>query len=386
MNVPIYETLYKINKNGQISSWHIEIIPSNDGQMYTVVTKHGLIDGKQNVHEHAITEGKAKKTVLEQATQFANRKWTDKKDKELFTTDPSPHSLSNSLSHSLSHNSSMSVRPMLAKTWTFPVSFPFPAYVQIKYDGLRCISRLKEGAAYMESRTGSPFIHFLQLKDEITQLLSQHGLILDGELFTDQIPFEEINGLCRLKTVPKDMAPLLNKIEYHIYDCIDTARPQLGFEERMRLLENIFSASPTVMLCKRVNTYPVTNANEVKTFHDRFVQQGHEGVMIRTKEGPYEINKRSAHLQKYKEFDEDEFEIVGFHEGTGDEQGLVLWNCITKDGKPFSVRPKGTFVLRRQLFLDAGQHVGKQLTVKYQGLSEDGVPRFPVGKDIREHY
>ena len=366
-----FPPLYKVNKNGALSTWSISIETHPD--KCRVISSHGLMDGKQNVHIHDIEKGKASRTMMEQATQFAKRKWTDKKDKDLFTTDPS-------------HNPSMITRPMLAKTWTSPVSFPFPAYVQIKYDGLRCISRLKDGAAYMESRTGSPFIHFRNLKDEITQLLSQHDIILDGELFTDQIPFEEINGLCRSKTVSKDTMDRLNKIEYHIYDCIDTARPQLGFEERMRLLENIFVKNPTVVLCKRVNTFPVTNANEVKTFHDRFVQQGHEGVMIRSKSGPYEINKRSAHLQKYKEFDEDEFVIVGFHEGTGDEQGLVIWNCVTKDGKPFSVRPKGTFVLRRQLFLDAAQNIGKQLTVKYQGLSEDGVPRFPVGKDIREHY
>ena len=108
--------------------------------------------------------------------------------------------------------------------------------------------------------------------------------------------------------------------------------------------------------------------------------------MIRDKDGIYELNKRSKYLQKFKEFIEEEFKIVGFHEGTGDEKGAIIWDCVTKDKKTFAVRPKGTFESRKKLYEDGGKYIGKSLTVIFQEYSSDGVPRFPVGKAIRDIY
>ena len=58
----------------------------------------------------------------------------------------------------------------------------------------------------------------------------------------------------------------------------------------------------------------------------------------------------------------------------------------TKEGKEFTVRPRGTMESRRKLFETGKKYVGKMLTVIYQELTEEGKPRFPVGKDIRENY
>jgi DNA ligase-1 len=91
-------------------------------------------------------------------------------------------------------------------------------------------------------------------------------------------------------------------------------------------------------------------------------------------------------LQKYKEFKEDEYEIVGYREGEGRDEGTVLWMCITPEGRQFSVRPRGSMELRRELYRQGDKYVGKKLTVIYQELSEMKVPRFPVGKDVRENY
>lgn len=105
--------------------------------------------------------------------------------------------------------------------------------------------------------------------------------------------------------------------------------------------------------------------------------------MARNPKSPYEIAKRSPHLRKYKEFEDDEFEIIGYQEGAGVDEKTVIWKCKTKDGEEFKVRPVGSLEHRRFLFSNAQNYIGKLLTVKYQELSEIGVPRFPVGKDIR---
>ena len=49
------------------------------------------------------------------------------------------------------------------------------------------------------------------------------------------------------------------------------------------------------------------------------------------------------------------------------------------------MRPKGSVEKRQQMFKDLEKIIGKELTVRYQELSEDGIPIFPVGIVIRDY-
>ena len=116
------------------------------------------------------------------------------------------------------------------------------------------------------------------------------------------------------------------------------------------------------------------------------MNESYEGLIVRDQEGPYEINKRSKYLQKYKNFNEDEFEIIGFHHEDLDGNKLLIWDCKTKDGKEFAVVPNGTNEFSIELFKNAKKYIGKLLTVVFFGYTEKGSPRFPKGKDVRENY
>ena len=51
-----------------------------------------------------------------------------------------------------------------------------------------------------------------------------------------------------------------------------------------------------------------------------------------------------------------------------------------------SVRPRGSREQRRAWLLDFDRLCrDRQLTVRYQELSRDGVPRFPVGVSVRDY-
>ena len=49
------------------------------------------------------------------------------------------------------------------------------------------------------------------------------------------------------------------------------------------------------------------------------------------------------------------------------------------------MRCKGTDEQRREQWTNWKQYLGKMLTVKYQYLSDDGVPIFPVGITVRDY-
>ena len=383
--IPEFPKLLKINNNQKISEWEIKIVKKDN--FYTIITSHGEENGKKIYHEKDIMEGKVKRSVLEQAIQDAKRKWENKKEKELYA-----EVLTNNLK-------SIIVRPMLSNTFSFDLyttknrsfKISFPTYIQRKYDGIRCISYLKDDNVIIESRKGIPFQNFLLLKDELKSILSKlpPNFYLDGELYTNSLDFETISGLIRLheKKITENDIQLINKIEYHLYDFVDLNKKELKYKERLNILNNLINESNlSLSKCKKVDTFLANELNDVKKYHDDFVNEGYEGIMIRDMDGIYEINKRSKYLQKFKEFMEEEFKIIGFHEGTGDEKGSVIWDCITKDGKFFAVRPKGTFESRKKLFDEGNNHIGKLLTVIFQEYSADNIPRFPVGKGIRDIY
>jgi DNA ligase-1 len=118
--------------------------------------------------------------------------------------------------------------------------------------------------------------------------------------------------------------------------------------------------------------------------HNICVLNGYEGVMVRNCDSLYKSGYRSKDLQKYKEFIDDEFEIVGGQEATGEDKGTVIFECMSKKCV-FSVRPRGSREFRRQMWENLQTYIGKKLTVRYQNLSELGVPRFPVGISVRDY-
>jgi ATP-dependent DNA ligase len=386
--IPFFPTLYTYNHNHKVYQWKIEICPSDTG--FCIITTHGEKDGKMVVHSKDITAGKVKRTALEQSIQDAKRKWENKKTKELYTEEL-PDTVCK-----------IAVRPMLANTFSFDVykntksrafRIQLPAFVQRKYDGIRCISYMKDGNVVLESRKGIAFQNFAKLKSELSRLFQSlpPDFYFDGELYTNQFDFETISGLIRLhekKAKPEDIA-LIDQIEYHIYDFYDANQPGLPYHHRRTNLSAILKKHLNVnadSMCKEVETIQVNTLDDIQSLHNQFVQSGYEGIMIRDVEGQYEPNRRSKYLQKFKEFMEEEFPIIGFHEGTGDEKGAIIWDCKTPDNKLFAVRPKGTFESRHKLFLEGSQYIGKNITVIFQEYSAEGIPRFPVGKGIRDIY
>jgi hypothetical protein len=275
--------------------------------------------------------------------------------------------------------------PMLAHKWPEKAKYvTFPCYVQPKFDGTRTIAvcGLKAGTPCLFSRQRKAYPHLEHIQAVVQQL--PKGLLLDGELYRHDLDFNQIVGTIKKKTLTKADESKHALIQLHCYDLVDVEKT---FEERFGLLKKVFAdykkvIGDVLVLCP---TEKVTKKEELQTKHDEYVADGYEGLMVRNALGLYDVGNRSTDLLKMKEFQDDEFEIVGFYDGEGGEKGLIIWRLKTKEGKLFGCRPHGTHESRAELFKHGKEYVGKMLTVRYQELTPDGIPRFPVGIAVRDY-
>ena len=212
------------------------------------------------------------------------------------------------------------------------------------------------------------------------------------------MPFEELAGLIKKKKITDSDVARLKKVKYHVYDIYDRMNENMPYSERFGVLaaavrrcgcvaNDAFSsgvaAAAEVVL---VRTEKVAALSDFRRLFAEFVEAGYEGIMLRNAAGVYRANYRSNDLQKYKEFMEEEYRIIDFKEGEGRDAGAVIWVCETADGKEFTARPRGTMQQRREWFNDGAKYIGKNLTVVYQELTEEGKPRFPVAKCVRDGF
>ena len=409
-HVDTLPTIYGVDKNGKTKAWTARIYRDVLNDNATAEIEYGQLDGKKQTTRREYTEGKnlGKKnetTPMQQCLSETRRKWQDKMEKEGYSlvipnseTQPTVATTNVHIVHSATNENAVKVFPMLAHTYD-PLSskntkngIVFPCYVQPKLDGLRCIcylvpngsSSTGEPKVVAQSRTGAYFETVEHICAELRPILLKNpGLILDGELYTAELPFEELAGLIKRKKASSSHTNAnIQRIKYHIYDIVVDG----DYSERYDRIVGAISKADKCHHLEVVDTRLINGLSEFRQAFGEYVAAGYEGIMLRNADGVYRQNYRSHDLQKYKEFVEAEYPIVGFKEAAGRDAGTVVWVCATAEEREFSVRPRGTQEQRRQWFQDAPQYVGKLLTVIYQELSELNVPRFPVGKAIRDGY
>lgn len=262
-------------------------------------------------------------------------------------------------------------RPMLAQTFSnHGHKLKYPVYVQPKFNGQRMLFDGKKGW----SRGGK-----IILPNVIKHLVfNTHGHILDGELLMPGNKLLQIS----MRAIKKHRSGISDKLHYMVYDGVDADRP---FLTRYSMVKSLLgSALPNVILSPTEIAY---NKADVMRKHKEFVRQGYEGTIIRDDSAGYECDRRAEQLQKHKDFKDKEFRIVGIKDGGGKFKGCAIFVCETKIGNRFNCVPEGSMPYRKELYRTRNQHnqyFGKWLTVKYQELSEDGIPLFPVGITIRE--
>jgi DNA ligase-1 len=258
--------------------------------------------------------------------------------------------------------------PMLAHKFVdHKKKVSFPAYIQPKLNGMRMLFDGENGWSRGNKEVIPEVIQHLKFDTE--------GYILDGELMLpNNVLLQE-----SMKAIKKYRPELSSQLLYHVYDIVDDSMP---FSQRYEIIQDLIANAPkNVKLVKTVRAF---DESQVAHLHQLFVKDGYEGTMIRDGEMKYEIGKRSYSLLKLKDFVDAEYKIIDCVDGDGSDAGLAIFVLDVGNGQTFNCRPEGSQDNRAELYKNRKKLIGEYLTVRYQELSKDGVPIFPVGVSIRE--
>lgn len=183
-----------------------------------------------------------------------------------------------------------------------------PMYASVKMDGIRCL--IINGD--LISRSGKPLPNQL-LRDEsrIKKLMvwcEKTGHVVDGEIWSPGMRFEEITSIVMTKINPID--PEEHDLTLWAFDCLTyeewQSQSSIQFEFRpIRLPEDT----------QRVKQHLIEDADQLQKLYNYFIGMDDEGLIVRDCTGYYKWGRcttKEANIFKLKEVDDIDAVVIGY--------------------------------------------------------------------------
>ena len=196
----------------------------------------------------------------------------------------------------------------------------------------------KDGVIYTSSRGGKDYnvaATYIREDEYLKTLFEENPtLILDGELYKHGWNLQKISGLGRLETLTEDH----KELQFYCYDIVDENKT---FKERYEILQTLSQTEKFVV----VEHVDVKGNDNINKLHDKYIDQGYEGLVLRDPNKTYKCGSRSNRMLKVKKFTDAEFEVIDLVEGLRDEDLCFLLK--TEDGNQFKAKPIGDRQLKQ---------------------------------------
>ena len=281
----------------------------------------------------------------------------------------------------------------------------FPAYCQLKLDGMRFNAIVRNGTVEYRSRNGKELnIPSKLFSDALLKLASFYGAdyVFDGELLVLDSAGKPLdrktgNGILSksVKGTMSDREAAMVRVT--LWDAIPFTGFQAGvyktpynerFMELMQSVDFLKGVSAIGHLVDIVWTKEVKTQLEAQNIFEKFLAEGQEGTILKSKTNIWE-DKRSKEQIKFKGELECDLVVVGWEEGTGKNVGrLGALVCESSDGLIQVNVGSGYSDEQRKEYTKKYTN-GKIVTVKYNARIKDrgdGVERLflPTFIEMRE--
>ena len=273
-----------------------------------------------------------------------------------------------------------------------------PKQIEIKLDGVRVITIIRDDKVEMFSRNGKQFHNFGHIIAEIEAVIKDnpapYPLVLDGEVMSAN--FQDL-----MKQVHRKDGKQSTDAVLHLFDMLPLTAFREGSYDKPQHVRSQYVRSWVEKYSDVLEHVQALDWEDVDLSttegEKRFVELnkaavdgGYEGVMIKDIDAPYECKRSHAWL-KAKPFIEVTLEVTDVEEGTGRNEGrLGAVVCSgTDDGKDIRVNVGSGFTddNRTSFWTDRDALVGQLVEVRADAVTQnqDGTYslRFPRFKTFR---
>lgn len=188
---------------------------------------------------------------------------------------------------------------------------------------------------------------------------------IDGELWTQRADFDRIQSI----TSRDQPHAGWRAISYNVFE---VPGAEGGLLERLGNLQAWLDANPVTHL-RVIEQTPVRDRAHLKQTMDAVIAGGGEGLVLRKPEVSYRSGRDDSAL-KLKRFQDAEALVIGYRAGKGRLKGMTgALQVETADGRRFFVGSGLSDAQRAN-----PPAIGSTITFRFQGLTKNGLPRFPV--------
>lgn len=202
---------------------------------------------------------------------------------------------------------------------------------------------------------------------------------LDGELWIARAKFDEVSTLIRSGSLDSS---LWKSVTYNVFDvpnaCEEFKLTPCTLSNRLKVLERYLQQNPNPYI-KIIKQIPIKDQEHLKEFYKDIVFNKGEGVVIRKDLAPYEKG-RSKNALKLKPYEDAECKVIAYTEGKGKFQGKTgALLCQMPDDRVIKI---GSGLKDKDR--ENPPKIGSIVTYKFNGLTKNSLPRFPVFLHIRD--
>ncbi len=309
----------------------------------------------------------------------------------------------------------ISFKPQLAPNEPVNLdNIKYPILASYKLDGIRCLFIKGE----MLSRSLKPIVN-KQLREKFSDLTKYskiHNLILDGEIYSPELTFQEITRFVMTqdfedkKSIKKHgkVLTIPDHLKYYAFDSIKDDNFDEPFMKRglqvdsLGVFENLVEiVSHNFMLCKK----------DIEKHFKRALEDGYEGLILREKNGRYKCGRgtiKEGLIYKVKPFLPFDSRITGVVQATkvnpnAEKKTNELGRSVTSKKKDdriliekasaFNVQYEGqelkvvlamTDEEKEDIWANKESYIGKMIEYKGMLIGAKDVPRHPVFVRFRE--
>jgi hypothetical protein len=216
----------------------------------------------------------------------------------------------------------------------------FPAYVQLKMDGMRFNAIVKDGKCEFRSRNGKEIQLLGFLETDFIKMAAGFNMVFDGELLVNDkgVILDRQTGNGILNKANKGTISDLDarKVRATVWDVIPfdafaSGICKVDYATRLNGLERMIQKSSPAKV-NLVQTDLVQTLDMAQSIFESYLADGLEGIILKSSDGIWE-DKRSKSQIKFKGELECDLRIVGVQMGTGKYDGMLgAILCESADG------------------------------------------------------